>query len=158
MPAPPPGPGVTPPFAAPPVEGRTARMWLGLGVAALATVLCCGAGGTALVGLVLTQAESLNEQAQTIVGDYFDALSEEKYDAAYDLLCEDAQEDESPQQFAARVAREPKITSYEVGDVKLTTLTVPTDVTYASGSRQTLEVSLAQDRGTGRFEVCGIAE
>lgn len=158
VPAPPPqGPGVTPPFAAPPVEGRTARMWLGLGVAALAVVLCCGAGGTALVGLIVTQTEALNEQGQTIVGDYFDALSEGAYEDAYDLLCDELQEDETPQQFAARVSREPKITSYELGEVALPTLTLPADVTYAGGSRETLEVSLAQDTGTGRFEVCGIA-
>ncbi|MDQ7902979.1 hypothetical protein RB614_00405 [Phytohabitans sp. ZYX-F-186] len=156
-PPPPPGPGVTPPFAAPPTEGRNARMWLSLGIAGLAAVLCCGAGGTALVGLVITQAESLNEQADTIVGDYFDALAEGKYEDAYELLCDDLQRDETPAQFTARVTREPRVTSYQVGDVNLTDLTVPTDVTYATGGRDRLEITLAQDSGTGQFEVCGIA-
>jgi len=146
-----------PPFAAPPSEGRTARMWLGLGVAGLATVLCCGAGGTALVGLVFTQAEAFNEQAETIVGGYFDALSEAKYTEAYDLLCDDLQRDESPAQFTARVSREPRISAYQVGDVALTTLTVPADVTYVTGGQERLEITLAQDSGTGQFEVCGIA-
>lgn len=131
-------------------------MWLGLGVAGLAVVLCCGAGGTALVGLVFTQAEAFNEQAQAVVGDYFGAVAEEKYDDAYALLCDEVQDDETPEQFADRVAREPQITSYRVGEVSLTELTVPTDVTYAGGASDTLQVALAQDSGTGRFEVCGI--
>jgi hypothetical protein len=156
-PPPPPGPGVTPPFAAPPTEGRTARMWLGLGVAGLAALLCCGAGGTALVGLIATQASALNEQAQTVVGDYFDALSAGKYEDAYKLLCDDVQRQQTPAQFTARASREPRITSYRVGEVKLTDLTVPADVTYATGGRDRLEITLAQDRGTGEFEVCGIA-
>lgn len=157
VPPPPPGPGVTPPFAAPPTEGRSARMWLSLGVAGLAAFLCCGAGGTAFVGLVITQAASLNEQAQTIVGGYFDALSDEEYGRAYQLLCDEAQEDETQDEFAARVSREPRITSYEVGDVRLQTLTVPADVTYETGQRDRLEITLAQDTSTGEFEVCGIA-
>ncbi|GAA4152693.1 hypothetical protein GCM10022251_21130 [Phytohabitans flavus] len=156
-PPPPPGPGVTPPFAAPPTEGRTARVWLGLGVAGLATLLCCGAGGTALVGLVITQAESLNEQADTIVGDYFDALGTQRYSDAYKLLCNRLQRDESEAEFADRVSREPRVTSYQVGDVNLTDLTVPADVTYTSGQQAQLEITLAQDQGTGQFEVCGVA-
>jgi hypothetical protein len=157
VPPPPPGPGVTPPFAAPPTEGRTARMWLSLGVAGLAALLCCGAGGTAVVGLAVTQAEAFNEQAETVVSDYFDALSEEKYADAYKLLCNELQRDETPDQFTARVSREPRITSYAVGDFNLTDLTVPADVTYATGGRDRLEITLDQDSGTGEFEVCGIA-
>jgi hypothetical protein len=156
-PPPPPGPGVTPPFAAPPTEGRNARMWLSLGVAGLAAVLCCGAGGTALVGLIITQTASLNEQAQTIVGGYFDALSDGEYEDAYKLLCDEAQEDETQAQFTARASSEPRITSYRVGDVAIPALTVPADVTYASGGQDRLEITLAQDSGTGQFEVCGIA-
>jgi hypothetical protein len=156
-PPPPPGPGVTPPFAAPPIEGRTARMWLSLGVAGLAAVLCCGAGGAALVGLIVTQAASINEQAETVVGGYFDALSEGKYEDAYELLCDDVQDDETPAQFTARVSSEPRVTSWRVGDVAITTLTVPADVTYATGGQDRLEITLAQDRSTGEFEVCGIA-
>jgi hypothetical protein len=154
--APPPGPGVRPPFAAPPIEGRTARLWLGLGVAGLAVVLCCGAGGTAVVGLAITQTQAFNEQAEAVVGGYFDALAEEDYGAAYDLLCDDIQEQASPEQFAAQVAQEPRITSYEVGDVNLTDLTVPADVTYAGGEQATLEISLDQDQSSCEFEICGI--
>jgi hypothetical protein len=154
--APPPGPGVRPPFAAPPIEGRTARLWLGLGVAGLAVVLCCGAGGTALVGLVFTQTQAFNEQAQAVVGGYFDAVVRQDYEEAYDRLCDDIQNQESPRQFAARVAQEPRITSYQVGEISLADLTVPTDVTYAGGRQETLEVLLEQDQGTGEFEVCGI--
>ena len=88
---------------------------------------------------------------------YFDALSEGNYQDAYKLLCDDAQEDETPAQFTARVSSGPRITSYEVGDVAIPALTVPADVTYATGGQDRLEITLAQDAGTGQFEVCGIA-
>lgn len=156
--APPPGPGVTPPFAAPPTEGRSFRLWMALGVAGLAMLLCCGAGGTALVGLVITGTEAVNEQVQTVAGDYFDALREQKYNEAYDLLCDEIRDDETPQQFSSRMTREPRIASYTFGDVDLVDLTLPADLTYASGDRDTVRVAMDQDTGSGEFRVCGFAE
>lgn len=155
VPGPPAGPGVTPPFAAPPTEGRTFRLWLALGVAGLAAVLCCGAGGTAIVGLVITGTRAVNEQVRAVVTDYYEAVRDGRYQQAYDLLCDDLRDDESQQRFADRMTRAPRVSSYEIGDVSLTDLTVPAHVTYADGDRQTVEVTMAQDRGTGEFEVCG---
>ncbi|GLI01716.1 hypothetical protein [Phytohabitans aurantiacus] len=158
MTQPPPGPGVTPPFAAPPTEGRSFRLWMALGVAALATVLCCGAGGTALVGLFITGGEAVNEQVQATAGDYFDALREQKFNDAYDLLCDRLRNDETPEQFGARMGREPRITSYSLGDVDLINLTLPADLTYTSGDRDTVRVAMDQDSGSGEFRVCGFEE
>jgi hypothetical protein len=155
---PPPGPGVTPPFAAPPTEGRSFRLWMGLGVAALATVLCCGAGGTALVGLMITGTEAVNEQVQAVAGDYFDALREQKYNEAYDLLCDDLREEETPQEFGSRMSREPRIASYTFEDVDLVDLSLPTDLTYTNGDRDSVRVAMDQDTGSGEFRVCGFAE
>jgi hypothetical protein len=156
-PPPPPGPGVTPPFAAPPLEGRTARIWIGLGVAGLALLLCCGGGAAAIVGLMVTTTRALNEQAQTVVGDYLDAVGEGKYARAYQLLCDKAQRDESQDQFAERVSREPDIVSYRLHDLQITGPTLPVDVRYANGTEDTVRFLLAQDRKTGEFEVCGVA-
>ncbi|MGI5214429.1 hypothetical protein [Plantactinospora sp. CA-290183] len=154
----PPGPGAVPPFAAPPTEGRTVRMWLGLGVAALALLLCCGGGGAALVGLFVSGTEAVNEQAQAVVGDYFDALRREDFGEAYDQLCADAKRRESPREFEERVASEPEIASFQVGDVSVTTeLAVPVDVTYTGGGQDNLRAVLDQDGSTGAFKVCAVS-
>ncbi|WP_192772812.1 hypothetical protein [Plantactinospora soyae] len=156
MPAPPPGPGAAPPFAAPPSEGRGIRLWLGIGVAALAVVLFCGGGGAALVGLLVSGSEALNEQARTVVGEYLDAVDDEEFGKAYSLLCDSTQQQESPAEFQRRVRSEPEIASFQVGDVSLTTeLSVPVDVTYASGGQDSLRALLDQD-SAGGLKVCDI--
>ncbi|MEH1011850.1 hypothetical protein V6U90_01820 [Micromonospora sp. CPCC 206060] len=158
MPGPPPGPGVAPPFAAPPTEGRSTRLWVGLGVGALAALLCCGGGTAAVVGLVVTGTEAVGEQARAVTGDYYQALSAEQYDKAYALLCDDVRSRESRGQFERRVAAEPQIASYRVGEPELTNeVTVPVQVTFAGGGTDDQRVELTQDRQTGSLEVCGVS-
>lgn len=155
----PPGPGAVPPFAAPPVEGRTARVWIGLSVAALALLLCCGGGTVALVGLLVTGSEALNEQAQATVDDYFAAVSQQDFTAAYRMLCADAQRGETADEFAERLSEQPEVDSYSVGQATITNpIVVPVEVTYTDGGGDTLRVTLNQDTGTGELEVCGIEE
>ena len=156
VPAPPPGPGAAPPFAAPPTEGRTMRMWIGLGVAALAVLLCCGGGTAAVIGLAVSGTEAINEQARAVVGDYLDAVIHDDFGKAYDLLCVDAQRRESPPEFERRVSAEPKIAAYQVGNVSVSDLVVPVDITYAGGNQDNLRASLDQDTQTGGLKVCGI--
>ncbi|MGC4808526.1 hypothetical protein [Micromonospora sp. DT233] len=157
MAPPPAGPGVAPPFAAPPTEGRSVRLWLGLGVGALAVLLCCGGGGAAMVGLAVSNVEAVQEQGRAVTEDYYQGLAERKYAKAYDALCDDAQRRESRAEFERRVAAEPKIDAYRVGDVNLTTLTVPVAVTFAGGNRADQEVTLGADEATGAMEVCGVS-
>ncbi|SCL17269.1 hypothetical protein GA0070616_1239 [Micromonospora nigra] len=147
---------MAPPFAAPPTEGGRARLWLGLGAGALALLLCCGGGGTAVVGLLVSGVQAIEEQSRTVSSDYYRALSEQRYGQAYDQLCEDAKRRESRPEFERRVSAEPQIASYRVGEVDPTTLTVPVDVTYAGGGRERQQVTLRQDRQTGGLEVCGV--
>ena len=115
-PAPPPGPGVVPPFAAPPVEGRNSRLWVGLGIGGAFALLCCGGGIAALIALTVASGEAFNEQARVVIGDYLDAVEKREYGDAYDMLCEREQQAESRSQFEARVATEPRISSYQVGE------------------------------------------
>ncbi|MFI0796490.1 hypothetical protein ACH4OY_27955 [Micromonospora rubida] len=157
MPAPPAGPGVAPPFAAPPTEGRRARLWLGLGAGALAVLLCCGGGGAAVVGLAVSNVQAVREQGRVVTDDYYQGLVERKYGRSYDTLCDDAQRRESRAEFERRVAAEPQIDSYRVGEVDPTTLTVPVSVTFSGGNRGDQEVTLAADGQTGALEVCGVS-
>jgi hypothetical protein len=149
---------VRPPFPAPPTEGRAIRLWLSLGAAALAVLLCCGGGSVALVGLLITSTEAVNEQSQAVVGDYFEAVSRGQYGRAYAMLCDDAKNRESARDFESRVAAEPEIDSYEVGDLILgtTDLVVPVEVSYSAGGGANLRATLAQNQQTGEFQVCRV--
>jgi hypothetical protein len=133
-------------------------MWLGLGVSGLTVLLCCGAGVVALVGLAVAGAEAVDEQSRVVVGDYLDAVRDKEYGKAYGLLCDSAQRRESPDDFERRVAAEPGIATYQIGEASVVNeVTVPVDVTYTGGGRETLRVFLSQDSGTGMLEVCGIS-
>ncbi|MEH0845888.1 hypothetical protein V6U81_26250 [Micromonospora sp. CPCC 205711] len=157
MPGPPPGPGVVPPFAAPPTEGGRVRLWLGLGVGALALLICCGGGGAAAIGLVVSNVQAVEEQGKSVTDSYYRALVEREFGKAYDKLCDDAQRRESRADFAQRVADEPAVAAYRVGEVDPTALTVPVDVTLSGGGRETQQVTLAADQQTGGMEVCGVS-
>jgi hypothetical protein len=155
-----PGPGVTPPFPAPPTEGRTARIWWGLGGGALALVLCCGGGVAAVVGLAALSERAFNEQAAAVIGEYLDAIREKEYDDAYRLVCDEVQDRETPSEFADRLGTLERIKSYEVGEISIVSsdTAVPVEVVYDTGRTGTLRIRLSQDGTTGEFEVCGVEE
>jgi hypothetical protein len=158
VPDPPQGPGVTPPFPVPPTEGRSSRLWMGIGIGALVAVLVCGGGIAAIIGLATTGTRALNEQVEVVVGDYFEAVQQKRYNDAYGQLCEDVHEEESVADFTRRVSAEPVISRYDIGNLSPAAidLAVPVDVVYADGASATLRVLLEQDGSTGAFEVCGV--
>jgi hypothetical protein len=154
---PPPGPGAAPPFAAPPIEGRTARLWLGLGAAALAVVLICGGGTAAIVGLYAVSQRALAEQSRTVISEYLDAVGKEDFGKAYDLLCERLRRQESQPTFEQRVRTEPDIRAYRVGEPYGTeTVQVPVEVTYVDGLPDRLTFSLVAESAAG-WKICGVS-
>jgi hypothetical protein len=159
-PAPPQGPGVVPPFPAPPVEGRGVRIGLGLGVGAAVLVLVCGGGLAAAIGLVTVMGKALNEQAHVVVGDYYSAVRDKRFAEAYDSQCQEVKDQESQAEFTHRFDASNAVTAYRIGDVDLTSvdLNVPVEVTYAGGTTGQVEVHLGQSRDTGEFQVCGLEE
>jgi hypothetical protein len=157
-PPPPQGPGVIPPFPAPPVEGRGRRLGIGLGIGAGVLALVCGGGLATAVGLTAVMTSALNEQADVVVGDYLDALRDREWSQAYDMLCPRAQRTETESEFVARVSAEKLIADYNVGDIETVRLTVPVDITYSDSTSAELRAYLEQNRETGGFEVCSIEE
>jgi hypothetical protein len=155
----PPGPGVRPPFAAAPTEGRTARRWLSVGLAAAALVVFCGIGGVAVGGLVVTLAPAMNEQAQAAVGDYLDALVAEDWEQAHESRCEQDREAEPLSEFIRRVEQEPRIEAYELGSIDwfvadADRLELPAELTYDDGSSEQTTYPLVADPRTGTLQVC----
>ena len=158
VPAPPQGPGVQPPFPAPPVEGKGRRIGLGLGIGAGVLVLVCGGGAAALVGLASSMTGALQEQAHAAVGDYLGALRAGRYDQAYRQLCDRAQSRETAQEFRTRVSATEPITDWSLGDLDVVDLSVPVRATYADGDVAQLDATLGQNTDTGAFEVCELGE
>jgi hypothetical protein len=155
---PPQGPGVHPPFPAPPVEGRGRRIGLGLGIGAGVLLLVCGGGLAAVIGLSQAMKGAFDEQAHVVVAQYLDALHDRKFDRAYGLLCEDARDDESPAEYRSRVSAMEPIETYQLGHLDLVSFSVPVDATYEDGHSAQLDAHLGQNRDTGAFEVCDVGE
>ncbi|AGL15137.1 hypothetical protein L083_1627 [Actinoplanes sp. N902-109] len=157
-PPPPRGPGVQPPFPAPPVEGRGRRRAMGLGVGIGAFLLVAGGGLAAVIGILSVGSKALDERADVAVTRYLDAVGDRRYDDAYDLLCQSARSRLSEAEFTRQVAGDEPIAAYDVGELQLPGLTVPVDVRYADGSSARLRAYLEQNTSTGAFEVCSIEE
>lgn len=154
---PPPGPGVQPPFAAPPIDGDRTRVWVGLGVGAAALVLCCVAGIAGIGGLMVTGVQAINEQAHATVRHYLDALVREDYAGAYAVLCDTAQRRESQRQFAERVSRGPRVVRYTLRETEIAEqIVVPADVSFVTGVDRELRFVLDQDTTDNRLEVCDV--
>jgi hypothetical protein len=158
VPAPPQGPGVHPPFPAPPVEGRGKRIGMGLGIGAGVLVLVCGGGAAALFGLGASMNSALQERAYAAVRGYLGALHDGDVAKAYGLLCDSAQRDETQAEFRERIAAAQPIERYTLGTFDLVSVAVPVAATYADGNTANLEAYLDQDKDTGGFEVCELAE
>jgi hypothetical protein len=158
VPAPPQGPGVQPPFPAPPVEGRGRRIGLGLAIGAGVLVLICGGGVAALFGVLASGQGALQERADVAISTYLDAVHDKKYEQAYELLCERAQRDETAGEFRERVAAEEIFASYKIGKLDVVTMSVPVNGTYADGDVVQARAYLGQDPDTGDFEVCELGE
>ena len=156
--APPQGPGVHVPFPAPPTEGRRLRVGMGLGIGGAVLVLVCGGGLAAVIGLTSVMTSAFNEQADVVVGNYLEDLEAKRYAEAYDSLCADERAALTESEFTSRVQAQQPITDWNVGDVDLTTLGAPVDVTYADGRTAQLRASLGQNPETGGFELCSLGE
>jgi hypothetical protein len=131
---------------------------LGLGIGALVAVLACGGGIAAIIGLATTGTRALNEQVQVVVGHYFEAVQQKRFDDAYEQLCQQAKEQESAADFVARVGAEPAIATFDIGNLAVSSIdpVVPVDVVYLDGAADTLRVNLSQNGSTGALEVCGV--
>src|SRR5689334_21469307 len=89
VPAPPPGPGVASPFAAPPRDRDNKRLWISLGVGGAVLLLCC-VGGILGIGILASGSEDIvKSQATAVVTTYLEGLEKQNYRVAYDQLCND---------------------------------------------------------------------
>jgi hypothetical protein len=149
------GPGVQPPFPAPPAEGRGSRIGWSLGIAGAALVLCCGGALTAFFGFGVAQVAALDEQSKVVVTSYLDAISEQKYGEAYDLLCDEQQARVSENTFAQRERGKPELSSYDLGEYDINLNQLPVTERYRDGSTDQVTYQFANDPATAQLEICG---
>jgi hypothetical protein len=153
VPAPPPGPGVTTPFAAPPRDRDNKGLFIGLGIGGLVIVLCC-VGGILGFGLLSSGSDSLvRGQASAVVEAYLQDLVDENYPDAYGQLCSQVTEKITESDFSRRV-RSPHLQSFQVEGATIgqTEITVTVATTYEGQGAQRQLFPVVQD-GTS-LKVC----
>lgn len=155
-PPPPPGPGVQPPFAAPPTDGAKQRRWLGVGLAGgIALVLCVG-GLVGLGGIVVLSSRVILDESVTAVTEYLTAVRDRRFSEAYDQLCDSVQNQTTRSSFVRQQTSAPAIATFTVGAASLSeAIRVPATIRYQNQSVETVHYLLEQDAQTGGVEVCG---
>ena len=153
VPAPPVGPGVAPPFAVPPRDRDSKRLWIGLGIGGLVLVLCC-VGGIAGIGVLAAGGDSIaKSQASSVVRTFLEAISTEDYAEAYGQLCDEITEKVSQADFERAFSGD-KLESYTVGAVTTTnTITVPATLDWQD--RGTVEARYTLIPATPVLKICG---
>ena len=157
-PPPPRGPGVQPPFPAPPIEGRGRRIGWGLGIGGGLLLLIFGGGLALVISLGTAITRAYDEGAHKAVSTYLDALHAQHYDQAYGLLCQQTKDDETLAEFRSRVSAMEPISVYQLGETDYAHQTIPVTATYANGETAQLEAYFAINQTTGEFEVCDVGE
>jgi hypothetical protein len=153
VPAPPPGPGVAPPFAVPPRDRDSKRLWIGLGIGGLLFVLCC-AGGIAGIGVLAAGGDSIaKSQASSVVRTFLEAIREEKYSDAYAELCDQITESVTLADFERAYGAD-KLESYVVGAVDATD-TITVDATLTWHDRGAVEASYRLVPAAPVLKICG---
>ncbi len=156
VPAPPPGPGVMPPFAMPPADRNRRGLWIGLGAGALVLVLCCMGGIFGFGLLAVSTSRQVETNAVNTVDEYLGALQDSDYTRAYSLLCRSLTRRETLSEFAARERARP-IRDFHVGAAEVgNDVVVPADLVYASGDRVTRRYLLNQELGSQNMRICGV--
>lgn len=155
-PPPPPGPGVQPPFAAPPTDGTRQRRWLAVGLAGGAALVLCVGGLVGLGGVVVLSTQVIRDESVTAVTEFLTAIQDERYGEAYDQLCESAQDQTTRGTFIREQSRGPGITRFTVGEAQLAdAIRVPATINYDDQTVSSVHFVMEQDAQTGAVEVCG---
>jgi hypothetical protein len=154
VPAPPPGPGVVTPFAAPPRDRDLRGLWIGLGVGGLALVLCC-VGGVLGGGFLLTGLEGVaRSQLVSVVDTYLTAMRVADYEAARGQLCPEQQRTHTVAWYEQHY-RGSEVTDYTVDkdDVDVNLVRVPATVTRRGQGESLVTFTMLQQ--TTRWVICG---
>ena len=157
-PPPPPGPGVQPPFVAPPTDGARRRRWIALAWTGAAALVLCVGGLVGIGALVVFGSQMIVDQSTAAVHDYLTAVRDRDYPKAYAMLCAAERHRISERQFESQ-QREPagyrQLHRAPAGPHPAGHRGAGDVLYYNSGRQTTLRYQIAQNESTGEFEVCG---
>jgi hypothetical protein len=156
-PAPPQGPGVVPPFAAPPTDGIRRRMWLGLTAGAIALVVVCVGGLGGCIALGLTAEKARTNAATNVVNQFLTAWEKDDYAGAYQLTCDDLKKQVNLADFTGELSAR-QLSSFTVGKPDLTTSAaiVPARLEFVEGGFDNERYQVVVNN-MGKSVVCGTA-
>ncbi len=155
VPVPPPGPGVQPPFVAPPTDGSRKRRWIGLSIGG-ATLVVCLIGGVVGVGALVVSSEAARKDAATaVVTKYLTAWQRGDYRGAYKLVCDVVKEETSITNFTSELGNN-MIDSYALQPAEIVNsdVLVPAALHFISGAARTERFSVVLGSGNESL-VCG---
>jgi hypothetical protein len=157
VPAPPAGPGVRVPFAAPPADRDRKRLWITLGVGGAVLALCCAGGVVGLGALVVAEGKAIPAEAKGVVTAFLDGLAKNDFRQAYDQVCTSRQDSQTFDQFKAQEQDNPRVRSFQVQDPTEMSdrIVVPAVVQTADGRSGTEQYTVIEDRQAGQMRVCG---
>jgi hypothetical protein len=133
---PPPGPGVAPPFAAPPLDRSRRSLWIGLIVGGAGFVLCCVGGLFGFGLLAVAGNDQIQLQVKQTVQQFVDAVRDGNYPLAHEQLCESQAARVPPSGIRAQFGQEPLIRA-AIGQPRVSSrqATVDVELQYADSSR-----------------------
>jgi hypothetical protein len=156
VPGPPPGPGVAPPFAAPPVDRNRRSLWIGLAVGAVALVLCCVGGLFGLGVVAVASSQQAQQQATAVVRTYLDAMHDADARTAHAQLCQRLARQTSVTDLQ-RQAQDHRIESYKLDTPRIgNTVEVDASVQYVGGRSAQLKFVLTAEGQN--WKICNIVD
>jgi hypothetical protein len=151
--APPPGPGVAPPFAAPPLDRSRRGLWIGLIVGGIGFVLCCVGGLFGFGLLTVAGNDQIQLQVKQTVEQFVDAVHDGNYPLAHEQLCESKAVQVSQSGLQSEFGQETLIRA-AIGQPRVSArqATVDVELQYANSSPRTYAFTLVPE-GT-EWKIC----
>jgi hypothetical protein len=153
VPGPPPGPGVAPPFVAPPADRNRRGLWIGLGVGGVLLLLCCVGGVFGIGVLIVGTIDEAKRQATAVVEEYLNATIDRDFDRARDQFCPDLAAGLDPADLAAEASRQP-FDSYRLEEPRLAG-SIEVTAHLAVGAGIVVKTFLVDPVGQ-EYKICGI--
>lgn len=155
LPPPPPGPGVRPPFVAPPTDGNRKRLWTGLVTAGIIAVVLCGGGVAGFAALVTSTVDARRTAATKAVTEFLTDLQQVNYARAYEAQCDEIKQRMSFRSFTDTFDNA-QIISFRLGEPEIDTdsTIVPVQLTFTDGTQDHERFVVVQDADAA-YRVCG---
>jgi hypothetical protein len=155
LPAPPAGPGVRPPFVAPPTDGNRKRLWTGLVTAGVIVVVLCGGGVAGFAALVTSTVDARRTAATKAVTEFLTDLQHDNLAGAYEAQCDELKQRLTFRAFTDTFSNS-QIISFRLEEPEIDTdsTIVPVQLTFTDGTQDRERFVVVQD-SDARYRVCG---